>query len=267
MSNPVTSAKSALAITLKNLQLRYLQGHGTILENLSMTIPAGQWTCLLGPSGGGKSTLLKFLAGLLDEQILWSGEVNIYPDTASLSSQVAYMAQQDLLFPWLTVLDNVLLSRKFADSPSGKAEQEAAIAQAKSLLAQVGLAEYEQHFPRQLSGGMRQRVALARTLMQNKGVILMDEPFSALDAVTRHRLQTLAYELLADKTVILVTHDPLEAIRLADAMYIFKGRPSRVEALAVPASAPPRQYDGECASLQQRMMAQLQADLSGGKDD
>ncbi|MEO9655190.1 ABC transporter ATP-binding protein [Marinomonas sp.] len=256
--------KGPLGIMLSNLQITYLQGHEAIVDKLSMDVPPGQWTCLLGPSGGGKSTLLKFLAGLLDDQVLWSGELNIYPDSASLKSQVAYMAQQDLLLPWLTVLDNVLLSRKFADTASGKAEHEGVIEQAKILLEQVGLAEHEQQFPQQLSGGMRQRVALARTLMQDKGVILMDEPFSALDAVTRHRLQTLAYELLADKTVILVTHDPLEAIRLAHNMYIFKGRPSRVEALSVPINPPPREYDGECANLQQRIMTLLQSAMKGG---
>lgn len=160
-----------------------------------MTIPAGQWTVLLGRSGCGKTTILRYLAGLLDEQVKWQGELTA-TDGIALHERIAYMAQQDLLLPWLNVLDNVCLSSRFSNSNSNSAAQKK---RASQLLKQVGLADYVFAKPDQLSGGMRQRVALARTLMQDKPVVLMDEPFSALDAVTRHKLQTLSATLLKEK--------------------------------------------------------------------
>ena len=124
----------------------------------------------------------------------------------------------------------------------------------------MGLGNEANHLPQQLSGGMRQRVALARTLMQDKPIVLMDEPFSALDAVTRHHLQNLAYQLLQDKTVVLITHDPQEAIRLANRLYIMQGRPAFTESLSLPASVTPRNFDAQCAELQQTIMDRLEQD-------
>ncbi|MDF4796487.1 ATP-binding cassette domain-containing protein, partial [Vibrio parahaemolyticus] len=121
-------------------------------------------------------------------------------------------------------------------------------------------ADYAYAKPAQLSGGMRQRVALARTLMQDKPLVLMDEPFSALDAVTRHKLQTLSAELLKDKTVVLITHDPQEAVRLAHQLYVLQGSPAQTQHLVVPDSKPPRALDGECAALQQAILDQLEKD-------
>lgn len=129
-----------------------------------------------------------------------------------------------------------------------------------TLLSQVGLADYADAKPAQLSGGMRQRVALARTLMQDKPLVLMDEPFSALDAITRHKLQTLSAELLKDKTVVLITHDPQEAVRLAHQLYVLQGTPAQAQHLVVPDSKPPRVLDGECAALQQAILDQLEKD-------
>jgi len=122
------------------------------------------------------------------------------------------------------------------------------------------LADYAYAKPAQLSGGMRQRVALARTLMQDKPLVLMDEPFSALDAVTRHKLQTLSAELLKDKTVVLITHDPQEAVRLAHQLYVLQGTPAQAQHLVVPDAKPPRALDGECAVLQQAILDQLEKD-------
>ncbi len=116
--------------------------------------------------------------------------------------------------------------------------------------------------PQQLSGGMRQRVALARTLMQDKPIVLMDEPFSALDAVTRHKLQTLAAHLLQDKTVVLITHDPQEAVRLAHNLYVLQGSPASAQSLQVPSILPPRTIDGQCASIQQKILEQLEQDYA-----
>ena len=181
----------------------------------------------------------------------------------NLHDQIAYMAQQDLLMPWSSALDNVMLSDKFGSNNSNRRSNKKQQRQkALQLLQQVGLADKADYLPQQLSGGMRQRVALARTLMQNKPIVLMDEPFSALDAVTRYRLQNLAHELLKDKTVVLITHDPQEAIRLAGQLYIMQGQPAFAEALTVPSTTAPRKIDSECAVIQQTIIDRLEQDYA-----
>ncbi|WP_293146653.1 ABC transporter ATP-binding protein [Moritella sp.] len=245
----------AVTMTISNGYLRYNDSMDPVFSKLNMAMPAGQWTCILGRSGCGKTSMLRYLAGLLDQQVTWSGALSISANNRELpdlSNQIAYMAQQDLLLPWLSVLDNVTLSSKFGAETSKEGKDKAL-----NLLTKVGLADNAHRFPQQLSGGMRQRVALARTLMQDKPVVLMDEPFSALDAVTRYRLQDLACELLKDKTVVLITHEPQEAIRLADHIYIMRGNPAGAERLQVPSTATPRPFDAECALLQQQIMTCL----------
>ncbi|WP_415225373.1 ABC transporter ATP-binding protein [Psychromonas sp.] len=242
-----------LQIEISAGYLRYVGSKMATLQGVNMCFPAGQWSCILGRSGCGKTSLLRYMAGLLDQNVSWSGGLTTTPPQFDLKNNIAYMAQQDLLMPWLSVLDNVTLSEKFGNAISPFKKEEAL-----ALLQKVGLFESANSLPQKLSGGMRQRVALVRTLMQNKSVILMDEPFSALDAVTRYRLQDLACELLKDKTVVLITHDPQEAIRLADRIYIMQGAPSSAEYLKVPDSLTPRKFDAECAQLQQRIMASLE---------
>ena len=257
MSNLLNPKIMAPSIVIENAYLSYLDNNQAILAKLNMTIPAAQWTCILGQSGCGKSTLLRYLANLLNDQVKCTGKLSV-SNKASLQKQVAYMAQQDLLMPWLSVLDNVLLSDKFTPFPREQKHQQ--IEKAKQLLQQVGLANKIQQRPQSLSGGMRQRVALARTLMQNKPVVLMDEPFSALDAVTRYKLQNLAHQLLKDKTVVLITHDPQEAIRLADQLYILQGQPAFAKSLTLPAHKTPRSFSEETARLQQHIIDNLQQD-------
>lgn len=242
-----------LEITITNGSLRYHSSprsntNNAVIENLNLTIAANKWTCLVGKSGCGKSTLIKFLAGLLNESTQWQGQLTI-SDNQPLTGRVAYMAQQDLLLPWLTVLDNVCISSNFGHHDSIPNLKQRAM----TLLEQVGLADKHQLLPQQLSGGMRQRVALARTLLQDQPIVLMDEPFSALDAVTRYRLQDLFVNLLKHKTVVLITHDPQEAIRLSDQLYILQGEPAFATALSLPTSLPPRRFDAESASHQQRI--------------
>ncbi|MEZ9463211.1 ABC transporter ATP-binding protein [Vibrio splendidus] len=247
---------NTIGVQLSNASLRYNDSEHATLSGLSLSLNAGKWTVLLGRSGCGKTTVLRYLAGLLDEKVEWQGTL-VTSDELPLTDRIAYMAQQDLLLPWLSVIDNVCLSHRFQNPAFDKAQQ---TNQALELLAAVGLADYANAMPDQLSGGMRQRVALARTLMQDKPVVLMDEPFSALDAVTRHKLQSLACELLRDKTVVLITHDPQEAVRLADNLYVLQGTPANAQSLSVPLTSTPRVLDGECAELQQAILDQLERD-------
>ncbi|UOE87346.1 ABC transporter ATP-binding protein [Vibrio splendidus] len=247
---------NTVGVQLSNASLRYNDSEHATLSGLSLSLNAGKWTVLLGRSGCGKTTVLRYLAGLLDGKVEWLGTLAT-SDELPLTDRIAYMAQQDLLLPWLSVIDNVCLSHRFQSPVSDKEQQ---TNQALELLAAVGLAEQASTMPDQLSGGMRQRVALARTLMQDKPVVLMDEPFSALDAVTRHKLQSLACELLRDKTVVLITHDPQEAVRLADNLYVLQGTPANAQSLSVPNTATPRVLDGECAELQQAILDQLERD-------
>ncbi|MFA0554434.1 ABC transporter ATP-binding protein [Vibrio sp. 10N.222.55.A1] len=247
---------NTVGVQLSNASLRYNDSEHATLSGLSLSLNAGKWTLLLGRSGCGKTTVLRYLAGLLDDKVEWQGTLAT-SDELPLTDRIAYMAQQDLLLPWLSVIDNVCLSHRFQNPASDKALQ---TNQALELLSAVGLADHASTMPDQLSGGMRQRVALARTLMQDKPVVLMDEPFSALDAVTRHKLQSLACELLRDKTVVLITHDPQEAVRLADNLYVLQGTPANAQSLSVPNTLTPRVLDGECAELQQAILDQLERD-------
>jgi putative hydroxymethylpyrimidine transport system ATP-binding protein len=176
-----------------------------LFGRLRLQISPAQWTCLLGPSGVGKSSILKLIAGL-ETGIMFDGSITA-SDGAPLAGRIAYMAQDDLLFPWRSVLDNVLIGaalRREAPDPD----------RARTLLARVGLSGLLDRRPVELSGGQRQRAALARTLMEDRPVILLDEPFSALDARTRAGVQEIAADLLAGRSVLLVTHDPAEAARL-----------------------------------------------------
>lgn len=218
------------SLHVENLALHY--GGQIIFQNLDLTIPAGQITALLGPSGVGKTSLLRIIAGL---EPPFAGRVSA-SDDLPLSGRVAYMAQQDLLLPWLSVLKNVMLGASLRG--------EAANADlAHGLIARVGLAGRESALPSALSGGMRQRAALARTLYEQRPVVLMDEPFSALDAITRAKIQDLAAELLAERTTLLITHDPSEACRISHHLLVLAGAPARLSAPITMAGPPPRAPD------------------------
>ncbi len=216
-----------------------------VFEALDLDLPAGRWTCLLGESGIGKSSLLRLIAGLGTPEDV-QGKLTC-SDGLPLAGRVAYMGQGDLLAPWATVLQNVLLGARLR---GGRAAARAGEKRARGVLARVGLDGRETALPAQLSGGMRQRVALARTLFEDRPVVLMDEPFSALDAVTRHRLQGLAVELLRGRTVLMVTHDPLEALRLADRIEVLAGAPPRLRPIAAPTGQAPRPLDDPALAKQ-----------------
>lgn len=215
-------------------------GH-LVAERLSFELPAGRTTCLLGRSGIGKTSLLRYLAGLL-------------PGTKR-AAPLAYMAQQDRLLPWLDVLDNVLLGYRLRGNETARREAEP---RARTLLAEVGLADRLNDLPRTLSGGMRQRAALARTLCEDRPVILMDEPFAHLDAVTRLDLQDLAVRLLAGRTAVLVTHDPLEALRVGHEVRILRGTPFLLGPAIVPPGVAPRDpADPDLLALQAHLIGEL----------
>lgn len=194
-----------------------------IFSQLDLVLTPHSWTCLLGASGVGKSTVLRLFAGLA-EGVTFDG-------TLSDPGRVAMMAQQDLLMPWLSVLDNVMLGARLRGERLDRRL-------ARDRLAQVGLAEHADKLPRALSGGQRQRVALARTLMEDRAVVLLDEPFSALDALTRAQMQDLTTKLLTGRTVLLVTHDPNEAARLGQTIVIMT--PSGLVEVAAPRAPIPR---------------------------
>ncbi len=225
-----------------------------LFDSIDLTLPADHWTSLLGPSGVGKSTLLRLIAGLTENSNASRHSV-LCDDGRPLDGRVAYMAQQDLLLPWLTAIDNVLLGASLRGG-----DRTAARDRARSLLDRVGLDAKRNSLPFQLSGGQRQRVALARTLFEDRPIVLMDEPFSALDALTRLRLQDLAASLLEGRAVLLVTHDPLEALRLSDSIRVMTGHPAALSDAPVPASRPPRPpADPAILSLQIELLRKLDA--------
>jgi putative hydroxymethylpyrimidine transport system ATP-binding protein len=204
-------------------------GDTLLIDSLDLTLPAGRWSALLGPSGVGKTSLLRLIAGLPCAAHV-KGWIKA-GDGAPIAPRVAMMAQDDQLLPWACALDNITISARLRGE---RAQTERAAA----LLAQVGLAGLERRKPANLSAGQRQRVALARTLYEDRAVVLLDEPFSALDAMTRHTVQDLAAGLLAGRTVVLITHDPAEAIRLADVAWILTR--AGITPCTLPPTMPPR---------------------------
>lgn len=254
---------------LHGFALHFAGAKQPLFDDLSLTFDLRGWTCLLGASGCGKTSLLKALAGILPPNANTGGELS-HPFAGPLAANIAYLAQHDSLLPWLNVLDNVLLPLRFSPpsqrpyhadgaATSARTCREEWREQAFTLLAQVGLSGQAKAYPATLSGGQRQRVALARTLIQAKPVVLMDEPFSALDAVTRYRLQELAFELLAGKTALLVTHDPLEAIRLASRLYVLPGSPHAAHSLALPTTPRPRSLGSDSGALHSQILCMLEA--------
>src|SRR5580693_7798202 len=199
------------------------------LAPITLSIPQGRFVSLIGPSGCGKSTIFNIIAGLLEPT---AGKVLIDGiDATGTIGRIGYMLQKDLLLPWRSVLDNVILGMEIQGVPLREAR-----GRALPLLQRYGLSGFEHLYPSALSGGMRQRAALLRTLLFDTSVILLDEPFGALDAQTKLQMQEWLMQLWGDfgKTVVFVTHDVEEAIFLSDEVHVMGTRPGRlIETLAV----------------------------------
>ncbi|MCL2067167.1 MAG: ABC transporter ATP-binding protein [Treponema sp.] len=194
-----------------------------VVEDISLELYEGGFISLLGPSGVGKTTLFNALAGVEKPD---NGKVFLHnEDITGLSGRVSYMLQKDLLLEYRTVLDNVILPLLIRGHKKKEAREKAA-----AFFPQFGLAGYEKKYPRQLSGGMRQRAALLRTCMLDNPVILLDEPFSALDAITRRRMQDWYGEIAESMklSTIFITHDVEEALLLSDTVCILGGKPGKI---------------------------------------
>lgn len=193
------------------------------LADVSLTARPGEFVTIIGPSGSGKSTLFNLITGLTEPD---SGEVYIDGElVVGRTGTVGLMPQRDLLLPWRTVLNNVILGPEI----DGVSKREAR-RRAREMLPLFGLAGFENAYPDTLSGGMRQRAALLRTFLTGRSILLLDEPFGALDALTRRELQRWLLEMWRrfDKTILFITHDVEEAVYLADRVLVFSARPGRI---------------------------------------
>lgn len=197
----------------------------TVLENVSFQIETGAFVCLIGPSGSGKSTIFNLITGLIRPD---QGHILLNDQMIDGAvGQVGYMPQRDLLLPWRTVLENAILGAQVMGKSVPEARQ-----RARDLLPLFGLQGFADSYPASLSGGMRQRAALLRTVLMEREVILLDEPFGALDALTRREMQRWLLGVWAEfkPTILFITHDVREAVMLADRVLVMTPRPGRVRA-------------------------------------
>lgn len=229
-----------------------------VLKDISFSVADSEFVALLGPSGCGKSTLFNIIAGLLEPD---TGEV--YLDGNRIqgnTGKFAYMQQKDLLLQWRTVLKNVLVGPEIQGEP-----RDTATAEAVQLLAQLGLGGFEKRYPDELSGGMRQRAALVRTLLFRKELLLLDEPFGALDAMTRTVMQSILLDVwrAGGQTVLLITHDIEEALLLADKIYVLTARPATLKAeMAIPLQRPRNVTDTAFIELKRTLLQTLQVEIA-----
>lgn len=250
-------------LQVRGVGKRYSALH--VLDGLSLDVRPGEFAAILGPSGAGKSTLFNLVAGLerpTEGEILIDGEP---PRTRS--GRVAHMPQRDLLFPWRTVLENTALGLEAEGVRRSEARDRAA-----ELFAAFGLEGFQHSYPRQLSGGMRQRAALLRTVVLGRPLLLLDEPFGALDSLTRTEMQhwLAAMQRRYRWTVVLVTHDIREAVLLADTVHVLSPRPAQViDRIEIPAAGAtdgvgPRGLDAVLAArLEDRILHALSTAPTG----
>jgi len=252
------AAASQPVIAVRDLSAEFPNGNGglRVLDRLSFLVHAQEFVCILGPSGSGKSTLLRLLAGLKNPS---SGEIVLHGRSISGPVRgVGYVFQHANLMPWRSVIQNVTLPLEVIGI-----SQDKAYIQAQELIQLVGLAGFEQALPRELSGGMAQRVAIARALIHDPQVLLLDEPFGSLDAMTRERMgaELLRIWAVYRKTVVMVTHSISEALFLADRVIVLSDRPGKIN-LALGVDIPrPRandiQYSAKFGNYARRLRAAI----------
>jgi NitT/TauT family transport system ATP-binding protein len=237
-----TPMTPAPCIALDRVSLRYDAEHGPIqaLSDISLTVAEGEFVALLGPTGCGKSSLLRLVSDLVSPT---AGTIAVRGEpcaAARRENQFGFVFQEPALLSWRTALGNVQLPLEVVDYPPASRK-----ARCEALLNSVGLGKFRDAYPHELSGGMKQRVAIVRALAWNPSILLMDEPFSALDELTRAQLQDDLLRLWSGerKTVLFVTHNISEAIYLADRVVVMSAHPGRVKTILSPALARPRLAD------------------------
>lgn len=234
---------SKLSLQIKNVSFTYQnENHNssmTIIEGLSFNVRAGEFVSIIGPSGSGKSTIFKLITGLEQPS---SGDILInghsYPNRLGY---VGYMPQQDLLMPWRTVIENAILPLEIQELSKKQAQE-----QALELLEQFGLEDAANLYPSELSGGMKQRVSFLRSVLSGSNILLLDEPFSSLDSITRLSMQEwlLAQWKRFNLSIVFITHDVDEAIFLSDRVFIFTEKPvQRFEEIVIPLARPREHRD------------------------
>jgi ABC-type nitrate/sulfonate/bicarbonate transport system ATPase subunit len=257
--------RTATKLLVDDVSTRFVTPSGVFhaLDHVTLAVPQGCFVSLIGPSGCGKSTVFNIIAGLLqpcDGRILIDGI-----DATGTIGRVGYMLQKDLLLPWRTLIDNIILGMEIQGVKLADAR-----ARALPLLRRYGLAGFEHAYPQTLSGGMRQRAALLRTLLFDTDVILLDEPFGALDAQTKLRMQEWLLQLWSDfhKTVVFVTHDVEEAIFLSDDVHVMGTRPGRIiETIAVDLARPRLRSSAEFIGLKERCLGLLHSQANSAIED
>jgi NitT/TauT family transport system ATP-binding protein len=239
MNAPAGTARAQAAISIDRVSHAFTSADGKVvrtLDDVSLDVRRGELLCLIGPSGCGKSTLLNIIGGLLQAGG-GAVRVNGKPIDGPSPNDIAFVFQDNTLFPWNTILDNVKVALEFQGAPEAERQ-----ARAEEALELVGLTDFRNHYPHQLSGGMKQRASLARALSLKTDIVLMDEPFAALDEQTRLYLGEELSILLAksEKTIVLVTHSLSEAVFLADRVVVMTARPAAIKATIEVPEAHPR---------------------------
>jgi NitT/TauT family transport system ATP-binding protein len=252
------------AITIDSVSHVYARPDGEPVEtlnNVSLDVKKGELLCLIGPSGCGKSTLLNIIGGLA---VPTAGEVRVNGKSIRAPSpqDIAYVFQENTLFPWNSILDNIKVALEFQGVPNSERQ-----GRAEEAVEAVGLKDFAKNFPHQLSGGMKQRASLARALALRTNILLMDEPFAALDEQTRMYLGEELSVLLAttNKTIVLVTHSLSEAVFLADRVVVMTARPAAIKAVIEVPEGHPRDpgfmASPRFAEFRNELYAQLRAEI------
>jgi NitT/TauT family transport system ATP-binding protein len=245
-----------IALEVRGLTISFVESDGSldVLDDLSFQVEKNSFVCLIGPSGGGKSTLLRAIGGLLAPT---SGQI-IFPQQSHSQSLTGMVFQKPNLMPWRTLFDNISLPLQLAGKNQAEIQQST-----REMIDLVGLRGFESHYPHELSGGMAQRVAIARSLVHDPEILLLDEPFGQLDALTRERMGEELLRIWGSKrkTILMVTHSISEAIYLADRVIVLTSRPAKISLdLPVPLERPRRQemrYSPEFSELSRILHQQL----------